>query len=215
MAGVLLDPTGRAEAIDEKEHRHLSAHLSILRSLDHQEHQAVIGAAISDFEMAEMAKSKNLKHRGKPLLSAVFFEYDCENLNRDGAHGALVHMMGEPCEELIEEEIAVLWNTLKTVRTGGWFAEWLAMQVDCVGNGDRPDDKHPSPLKIMGTLTDAVDQYEKEIDAARGMIARRPDVLIPIASARKPTPRSTRSPRKVSAQAHSKRAKATVHADAA
>jgi hypothetical protein len=221
MSGVLLDHTGNAEAINETEHRALKSHLSILRSLDYQEHQTVLGATIMDFEIIEKLKVAEHPYKPKPLLSAVVMGYVNDYMFKDGSRGALVSAHGEPDEELTESEIADLWDTLKTLRAGGWFAEWLEMQVRTIANGNLPDDKHPSPLKIVGTLVDAVDQFEKEIETARAMVTRRPDILIPAAKAPKPAPQPAQSPhkgpapRKASARAHSKRSKATPHADAA
>ena len=215
MAGVLLDPKGhQAEAIDENEYNALRSHLQIMRSLDYQEHQSILSSVVLDYDFMLRLKGKGIP-RNRPLLSAVAMGFKNDNLAEDHTAGIIVHQKGELCEELTEPEIAALWDTLKTLRAGGWFAQWLEMQVSTIGNGNQPDDKHPSPLKIIGTLTDAVDQYEREIDAAREMITRRPDILIPVPPTPELTAQSTRSPRKGSARAHSKRSKATTHTNAA
>src|SRR5580692_3638176 len=55
---------------------------------------------------------------------------------------ASIHGTGE-IEDLTKEETEILQDTLTAIRVGGWFPEWLRLQVSAIAGGEGiPGDRH-------------------------------------------------------------------------
>ena len=174
-AGLLVSPIGHAEALAKDEH----AQLELVRQILNED--TGLSAAFK-FLLHLAAKPEQRRMDDAEVLKWIVHHYMTDNTD-DGA-GLLISRFTIPGEgdSLSEFELEVLSHTLITVRNGGWLPGWLASQVGTIANAkvDLPEDQYPSPLKIAGTLTLAIAEWQDELDAAKRTAARRPDLLFPV-----------------------------------
>ena len=98
--------------------------------------------------------------------------------DRDHFRGVLAGRLKDAqIQTLSEQQLEILENTFTAIRAGGWFAEWLALQVGIIAKGQFPDDCYPTPLKIAASLVDCIREHEDTMKAAREVVRMRPDLL--------------------------------------
>lgn len=205
MSGALVNSPGRTIRLEDAEQCALRAHLKILRSKNAATLRAVIYSAISNFRRNE-ANDWREEFGWKQALASVIREFATDGFLDDGASdGAIVDILGNRVEELLEHEMKVLQDTLVAIRAGGWFADWLELQVASIASSDEPDVCYPAPLKIMETLTEAIDEFETQAEATREMIRMRPDLFAPKPKA---PIRVVKTTAEAKSRAHRKRRKA-------
>ena len=106
-------------------------------------------------------------------------DHESSDLSKDDFYGVLHGRHGDT-QLLTESEEETLRFTLAAIRLGGWFSKWLDLQVHAIATNNLPGDRHPSPLQIAGSLTTAIAEWQEELDAAKRVAARRPDLLFPV-----------------------------------
>lgn len=178
MAGALLDPKRNDDpvALTESEYRALKTHLGIMRSSEYAEHQSVLNAILWDFD-------HRLTRDNNPLLGYILHHFQSDNVIDSDSVGVLAGVYNKPMEELAEDEMEILHNTLKVVRNGGWFPDWLGVELSLMVDSDKPARKYPSPLAVAEDVLSATEQYDFDADAAREMVQMRPDLFAPPAAA--------------------------------
>lgn len=179
VAGILVDPMGSAEPIDANEYAQLKTCLEMLRADDHD----------ADFRhalwfMFHVFKTEQLRPTTKDELVATQMWRLVSDEGGDEFDAILGPILGRDDRmtgiiRVSKSENETLQNTLTAIRIGGWFAEWLDRQVYHIATNDTPDDRHPSPLKIAGTLTAAIMEWQDEMGAAKKFAELRPDLLFP------------------------------------
>lgn len=120
---------------------------------------------------------KNMDH-GEVLAQSIWHYLNTED--RGDAAGILggIRTTGE-IEDLSKEETEILQDTLYAIRAGGWFPEWLGLQVGAIARGEGiPGDRHPTPLQIVSSLTLCIQEHEEEMETARQFAKRRPDLIV-------------------------------------
>jgi hypothetical protein len=128
---------------------------------------------------------------------AVFGRFLFHYANEVDCCGVLAQLFGSSSIEDLasNHEAEVLQWTLTAIRAGGWFAEWLPIQVCSIAcNPTEPDSRFPSPLQIAATLTDWIKEHEDRMDAARDMVRQRPDLLFPATAESPATPEPPAAP---------------------
>jgi hypothetical protein len=170
--GALIDPMGHhPEALTQSEYSKLRAHLTIMRSDDHETLADLIEAATVIFGFEPSVPDEK-------ALAWVVSSFMGNDDDRDGADGLLIPRGGLTITILENAgECERLQWTLAALRAGGWFAEWLALQVGTIADAKMACDRYPSPLKIMATLTEAVAEFEEQAETAREIVKRRPDLF--------------------------------------
>ncbi len=145
------------------------------------------------------------------VLDQMLFHY----ANERGIIGVLANVFHNQderfreIEDLDENESTTLQWALSALRTEGWFAEWLKIQLCNIAcNPNEPDSRFPTPLQVASTLTEFIKEHEDRLEAARNIARQRPDLLFPAPQATPepaaapeppepaPKPQSVRKPRK-------------------
>ena len=174
-AGLLVSPMGNAEPLTKDEH----AQLELIRQILNED--TGLSAAF-EWLLHLAAKPEERRMNDAGVLKRIADHYFGDNA--DESDGMLLKRFTEPgiADLLSEWEAEVLSHTLITLRLGGWFPGWLACQVGTIADAkvDLHDDQYPSPLKIAGTLGLAIAEWQGELDAAKRVAARRPDLLFPV-----------------------------------
>lgn len=185
MSGILMNPTGLAVTISNTEYGELQQHLEILRADDTSAVEAVLEGALHccDFDKIErkLGKESDRLTVQAVLASVVFFVMANNQFDIEGA-GALIQAHGNPAyaEALENEEMKFLRDALAAYRMGGWFPGWLELQLAAIaGETLDPEVRYPSPSKIMGTLIEDAEVFEKRAESAREMVEMRPDLFAP------------------------------------
>jgi hypothetical protein len=166
----LVDPMGHApQSLNESEFKELRRLLTILRDED----EKPLGRAIWWL----------LSGPGKPKMDdrAIFGLMVSHFIteNNDNDVGLLAKQFGAT-ESLSDREMEVLQWTLAAYRLGGWFAEWLRIQLCSIAcNSTDPKYHHPTPLQIASTLTEFIKEHEDRLNVAREFAQMRPDLLFP------------------------------------
>ncbi len=62
---------------------------------------------------------------------------------------------------------------VKALQQRSWFADWIALQVKTIADGNPP----PTPLMVMQSLTDNLEQFNLELITARRMYEQHPELL--------------------------------------
>jgi len=179
-SGILVDPTGDAEALSRKESATLSACLRILREgdtsalYDALEAIVEVSAELGSYpEHAEVIRTQISK-----------FLYNNESLalsDHPDARGVLGgQMKSHPLQILAADELEILGFTVTAIRRVGWFKAGLDLQVHAIATNHLPGDRHPSPLQIASSLTLAITEWEDQLNAAKQFAERRPDLLFPV-----------------------------------
>jgi hypothetical protein len=187
-AGTLISPDGNCEVLSEGEHRFLVNCLEISRSGPETHSGALSSIAICLRESPEFICGRVLDYyvesRGHTLPAG--------RGDFDTAESVLVKREADdPFPILSTEEHVVITNAINAYRLGGWFANWLKGHLNTIANPTSPADRHPSPLVIAGSLTEAIAEFGAEEKSARELMLRRPDLFSPPPSvAQEPKPKA-------------------------
>jgi hypothetical protein len=161
--GALIDPMGSGEALSEEEHIILKVCLNLCRS-DEWWHRG-IQHALYCLERTDSGRTLGA------FLDSI--------LSRAGRHsdefvGMLaianlrqVELLQDKEEGANFDEPTVLAEFLKVLRRGGWFAAWLEARVINYADGSNP---LPTPLEVMGLLTDDAAEFAEKLSAAREVL---------------------------------------------
>ena len=163
----LVDPMGHApETLSQREYE------AIHRYLDMPDGPAC-QAAEWLFHMAE----KDPMMDEQAVLHLILSRYG--NDRPGECTGMLARIFGKSTiEDLTTRETEILQDTLTAIRVGGWFPEWLRLQVRAIAGGEGiPGDRHPTPLQIAASLTLCIQEHEEALEAARQFAQRRPDLI--------------------------------------
>jgi hypothetical protein len=182
----LVDPMGHApKTLSEREYETIRRYLNMPN-----------GAACQAVEWLLRVAETEPKMNDKEVLDRSLTRYGNERPGE--CTGLLARIFGESAiEDLTTRETETLQETLIAIRAGGWFAEWLALQVKIIATGNMPDDCYPAPLKIAASLGACVEEYEETMEAAREVVRMRPDLLqshMPIYPIREATPEPHAAP---------------------
>ena len=170
--GMLVNPNGTAETLSAEEHADIATVLQMLRGEKGDHFSEAL-----DYLLFSL-KDSNSKTLPRILATMVAQDLqDCmhHDLGPDAAiYAATWHT--EPTY-LTDEEFRIVGDTVKAIRRGGWFPDWLANQVTAIADGITAADRCPSPMQIAGTLTGAVEEWETKTDAVREALKQRPDLF--------------------------------------
>nr|MDP9113134.1 hypothetical protein [Acidobacteriota bacterium] len=173
----LVDPMGAAPvALDEEDFKNIRQYLHVKHSANDET------AAAIDWLLHLSIEYDGNKHKGlndHEILKWMVTQY-LSDWERDEAHGVLAGSMkdSQP-RDLSERELEILECTLATIRVGGWFPEWLRLQVSAIAGGEGiPGDRHPTPLQIAASLGLCIQEHQEEMETARQFAKRRPDLVI-------------------------------------
>jgi hypothetical protein len=185
----IVDPMGHApEALDEKEFEQVQRFLIVLRD-DKQE-------PLQDAIEWLLRRSSDTPMDDQGVIAQALWSY--ANDRPQETIGVLARVFADEdarfknTEDLSAEEIDALQWALAAIRAGGWFAEWLKIQLCSVAcNPTDPKYHHPTPLQIASTLTEFIREHEDRLDAARELVGRRPDLLFPASAEPQATPETS------------------------
>jgi hypothetical protein len=169
--GALIDPNGTSpEALTKSEYEDLRTHLLIMRSEEHDALREFMQSSTMIFGF----ESKAPKEKILWWLVRNYMEENC-----DEAVALLIPRKGhgEDIATIEDDELEPMQWTLATLRAGGWFAEWLKLQVATIADAKMAVHRYPSPLTIMGTLTEALAQFQEQTETAREIMTQRPDLF--------------------------------------
>lgn len=165
--GALINPSGRSsDVLSETEHDMLNTCLELYRSKD--KHLYAVAETIGYL--------KEPKYR----TFSLFLHFLRDNLGEcvedvrgllDGVGESTVLLEGDEGEEQYKTLIA----TLHVLRAGGWFAKFLSLQVRTIADGN----PLPSPLLLAQSLTDDIEEFEKELAIARRVYEQHPGLIDP------------------------------------
>jgi hypothetical protein len=168
VMGALIDPMGhKPVSLMDYEYTALRDHLTIRRSDEHQTLRDFIGSAL--FMLGKGASAED----ALAWLVGMWMADHC-----DDSDGLLMPRLGRTVTVLENEgEYQALESMLAVLRAGGWFATWLKLQCDTIAEARNPNDRYPSPLAIMSTLTEAIAEFEEQAQTVREMVKLRPDLF--------------------------------------
>jgi len=169
----LVDPNGHApQAIDEDDFKRIRQYLDLRHSANDEMCEAVHWLLHISTTEKGTDDHEIFKYMVWHYLSDSERDYYAEGVLSGRMKDAHPHVLSD-------RELEILEWTLKAVRTGGWFADWLERQVQTIATGSHPDDLHPAPLKIAASLVNCIQEFEEQMEAARKMVRLRPDLLFP------------------------------------
>ena len=175
--GALIDPNGHQPiALGEHEYTRLRE----LLDLDSKQGR---GAPIPDAIGWLLHLSKDhpdMTNAGVVSWIANHFMQECndeEGYYGDAAGVLVPRFPSNPVAILTERETQALNWTLRTIRTGSWFASWLVTQAMTVAEATTPAERCPTPLQVMASLTLDADEFDAHIASARAMMQLRPDLV--------------------------------------
>jgi len=92
-------------------------------------------------------------------------------------------------EDLSGKETELLQWALAAYRAGGWFAEFLEVQLCEIACNPTEHEYHfPAPLHVAANLREFITEHETQIEKAREIARRRPDLVFPSRAESEATP---------------------------
>ena len=170
--GALIAPSGRAaEALSEDEYKYLRTCLDIVRNRSKDAN----GFLTLERRMLEMVVRGTLQGHGlkQNALAEELVNHLQETDQADHVSGYLhdgtdLHVIES------EEEAGALFAFMQVLRRGGWFAEFVSDHCTSVeGSGGA----YPTPLEIMQSLVAALDSFNRDVRAAREVVALYPHLF--------------------------------------
>jgi hypothetical protein len=173
----LVDPMGHApEALSEDEFKRVHHYLNIVRN----DESEALASAISWLLYLAIESSDPRPAMDNRAIVGSLVHHFISDLDGGESGGILSDAFGKEIEVISDSEEEVLRRTLATVRAGGWFPDWLAIQCGIRANASQlPDDRFASPLRVAASLVDAVKEFEADLEAAREFARMRPDLIFP------------------------------------
>jgi len=167
--GALIAPSGRAaETLSEDEYKYLRTCLDVLRNRSKDAN----GLVTLDRRMLEMVVRGALQGHGlkQNALAEELVNHLQETDQADTVSGYLhdgsdLHVIES------EDEASALYAFLEVLRRGGWFAEFVADRCRSAGSA------YPTPLEIMQSLVTALDEFNRDIRAAREVVSLYPHLF--------------------------------------
>jgi hypothetical protein len=176
--GALIDPMGHAEALSKWEYETAKACLELHRS-DVPELQAVArmihGAAEAKYRTFENMMDRlvrNLTEDGVEIDGLLIGTGTPICLHEDTTTAWLEDDISKADREYELNEPETLAALVKIIRAGGWFPDWLHLQIHNFVPGNNP---MPSPLNVMGSLTVALERFQEKVEETREMLGLYPD----------------------------------------
>jgi hypothetical protein len=173
----LVDPMGAApEALSESEFQRLRNYIDIVRNDEARELERAISWLFYLGIDSKIHPNPAMDRR--EIVGHIIHHWLSEVDDEPG--GLLSNRFGRDIEILSDHECEILRSTLATVRAGGWFPRWLAVQCGIRADASQhPDDRFASPLRVAGSLVDDVKEFEASLETARDFARMRPDLLFP------------------------------------
>ncbi len=167
--GALIDPNGTDPlSLSKEEYKMLRSCLEAYRSDD-----PCLSDAATAFLSFHNWPDKSFAGLAKAMIASIRQEHDGTEID-----GLLIsRRFDEPILlDLSRDEGSgeVLAALLAILRAGGWFAEWLTLQIKTFSN---PEETRPTPLQIMSTLTLAIAEFERDRKAAGKMLKAYPHLF--------------------------------------
>jgi hypothetical protein len=164
--GALVAPEGNEVlAIDLEEYAILKNALHALRFGDQR-----LRAVVDTFGLATRA-SQEFDYYMRALLNQL------GDAGRDAA-GLLVERSGGvtvlELEGREQHAAAALSALVKVLRSGGWFADWLQLQIGAAAMDGEP---LPTPFQVMQSLTLDAAEFEHNLNEARNLMKTFPQLF--------------------------------------
>jgi hypothetical protein len=167
--GALIAPSGRAaEAVSEDEYKYLRTCLDVLRNRSNDAN----GFLTLERRMLEMVVRGALQGHGlkqnalaEELVSHLQETDQADNVSGYLHDGVDMHVIES------EDEASALFAFLQVLRRGGWFAEFVADHCRSAGGA------YPTPLEIMQSLVAALDEFNRDVRAAREVVSLYPHLF--------------------------------------
>ena len=167
--GALIAPDGTAgDALDQDEYDTLKACLRMSQFGTH-EMEAITRAIYS----CRKPEKQTLPFFMRQLLKHL-------GTHSEEIKGILADTYDPPHYLNDEKEFERLRDFLKVLRMDGWFAEWIALQVETVPAGN----PQPTPLQAMQSMVDDLEQFNLELIIAQRMHEQHPELVAPGKAAR-------------------------------
>jgi hypothetical protein len=182
----LIDPMGHAPVVlDGSEFEKIKNYLDIMRN----ENASALSSAISWlFYLANKSTEPEATMDNRAIVGHMVHHF-FSDIDGGESGGILADRFGADIEVISGREAEVLRSTLATLRAGGWFPAWIAMQTGIRADASQhPDDRFASPLRVAGSLVDAITEFEASLETARDFARMRPDLLFPTPAEPQATP---------------------------
>jgi hypothetical protein len=168
-AGALIDPNGSSPtALDAQEYTILKACLNAVRGDDQQ-----LCDAAKAFESVESTPDRSFRSFMDSLLII------CRTEDGTDLDGILLGCQQAPLlmdGHYDSGRSKTLAAFLKILRGGGWFADWLELQVRTFA-----EEPLPTPLEVMSTLTLDVAEFEEKRKTTAAMLKAHPHLFSDLA----------------------------------
>ena len=190
-SGMLISPTGSpVEPLGDYEYTELATCLRILEGTSESKRDVAFIQALRHFLCLYRDSSKTLAEippdSTKGVLAGIISWWLADHESSvdywdEDFYGILYRGGGGigTLETLKEDEQNILADTLVAIRECGWFKSWLWSQVAVIAKGKMPDDRHPSPHKVAGSLVLEIAEWQDREDSAKAFAEMRPDLLFP------------------------------------
>jgi hypothetical protein len=170
--GALIAPSGRAaEALSEDEYKYIRTCLDIIRNRSKDAN----GFLTLERRMLEMIVRGTLVGHGlkqtalaEELVNHLQETDQADNVSGYFHDGTDLHVIES------EEEANALLAFMQVWHRGGWFAEFIADHCRAV---DGSGGAYPTPLEIMQSLVSALDGFNRDVRAAREVVALYPHLF--------------------------------------
>jgi hypothetical protein len=170
--GALIAPSGRAaEALSEDEYKYIRTCLDIIRNRSKDAN----GFLTLERRMLEMIVRGTLVGHGlkqnalaEELVNHLQETDQADNVSGYFHDGTDLHVVES------EEEASAVLAFMQVLHRGGWFAEFIADHCRAL---DGSAGAYPTPLEIMQSLVSALDSFNRDVRAAREVVALYPHLF--------------------------------------